>query len=82
MRVSENCEMSLYYKWKSERTCLIILTLTSTYVVLNLRQWVQDLSLHPLSCVPGARYHKLWQPFLQESFAFGSRCGLEELVLS
>lgn len=82
MRVSENCEMSLYYKWQLERTCLITLTLASTYVVLNLRQRVQDLSLHPLSCVLGARYHKLRQPFLQESFAFGSRCWLEELVLS
>jgi len=51
-------------------------------MMVDLRKRVQNLALHPLPGILGARHDKLGEPFLQESFALGTRSRLEKLVLT
>ena len=51
-------------------------------MVMDLRKWIQDLSLHSFPCFFPCRHHVLRQSCLQKSFLFESRARLNEFLLS
>lgn len=78
-RESVSCDT--YYKRQLEGYSQLAFP-ALTYMMIDLRKWVQNLALHPLPSILGASHDELGQSFLQESFALGARSRLEKFVLT